>query len=49
MTDDPQDIYDESSVSAPRIAAFPGDESTTYLLFIERKILFSVTTSFTKA
>ena len=49
MADDPQDICDGSSVSAPRIAGFAGDESTTYFLFIEHTIVFSVTTSFTRA
>lgn len=49
MTDDPQDICDQGSVSEPRIAAFIGDESTTYFLFIESKIVFSVITTFTKA
>ena len=49
MSDDPQDICDQSSVSAPRFAAFVGNDTTTYFLFIERKIVFSVNTSFSKA
>ena len=49
MADDPQDVCDGSSVSAPKIAGFVSDESTTYFLFIEHIIVFSVTTSFTRA
>ena len=46
MADDPQDVCD-NSISAPRLAGFVGDESTTYFLFIEN-IIFHVTTPFSK-
>ena len=49
MSDDPQDICDQSSVSTPRFAAFVSDDTTTYFWFIERKIVFNVNTSFSKA
>ena len=48
MADGHQDIYEGSSVSAPRIAGFVGDESITYFFVIEHAIVFSATTSFTR-
>ena len=49
MADDPQDVCDISPVSSPRFAGFTNDDTTTYFLFIEHTIVFSITTSFTRA
>ena len=50
MTDDPDDECTRMPLrAAPRIAGFPqGDETISYFLFIESKVMFSVR-SFPKA
>lgn len=49
MADDPQEVCTGSPKrTAPRVAAFRGDDDVTYFLFIEEKILFKISASFTK-
>ena len=49
MADDPQEVCSSSPLrTAPRVAAFVGDDIVTYFLFIEEKIIFKITCSFTK-
>ena len=49
MADDPQEVCTGSPKrTAPRVAAFRGDDDVTYFLFIKEKILFNISASFTK-
>ena len=49
MTDDPDTVCTQDPPrTAPRIACFAGDETTSYYLLVERKVLCAVT-NFTRA
>ena len=49
MTDDPEDVCcGDPQRAAPRIASFVNDEECSYFIFVERKVLCTVT-SFIRA